>query len=432
MNTHDSSGGNADFERLAREYFGAWGDALRHAGMGAAPGAGGHDPGNWRQMLDGWAQLLPERGGGPGDEALRRFREQAGGWYGTMQQVASRFAGRDATSAEVAQAWRDAVMGQGAGMLQWMLQGARGSTGVEGGLGDAMAMLEDWQERLSPWLQSPAFGPGREHQARWQKLAQAQQEFQAHSKDYLEQINQALEEAFALFEQRLGEHEVPGSQLTSARAMFDLWIEVAEEAYGKVALSESFQRVYAALGNAQMRLRAAVQREVEQLGERAGLPTRTEMDAAHRRIADLERQLRRLQASVEQLGAAPPSDPWAQAVQPAVAKVTPRARKRGAAGGKAAVGKVAGKAVASGKAVATGKAVTTNGRHPPEGGRHPPEVAGHPPEGGRHPPGAADHPPEGGRHPPEAADHPPGAGRQPADAGRTARAAKKTTRKPRA
>jgi class III poly(R)-hydroxyalkanoic acid synthase PhaE subunit len=319
--------GGMDFEALARQYYGAWGDSLRQGG------AGGTDPGEWKQVLDWWAQLLPERGPGPADDALHRFREQAGGWYGTMQQVASQFAGRDASSADVAQAWRDAVMGQGKGesLLNWMLQGAQGSTGAGGGMDDVVAVLEQWQERLAPWLQSPAFGPAREHQARWQRLLQAQQAFQGHSKEYVAQIQQALDAAFALFEQRLAEHESPGSQLTSARAMFDLWIEVAEEAYAKVALSERFQQVFASLGNAQMRLRSAVQHEVEQLSERVGLPTRTEMDAAHKRIAELERQLRRLQASVEPLLRTPASpaasDEWADAVQPA-AKVVPRARKR--------------------------------------------------------------------------------------------------------
>lgn len=325
------------FEDLTRQYYSAWGDALRHA-AGAGGSGGGNDPGDWKQVLDWWAQLLPERGPGPADDALHRFRQQAGGWYGTMQEVAARFAGRDASSADVARAWREAVMGQGKddGLLHWMLQGARGSTGMDGGMDDMAGMLEQWQERLAPWLQGPAFGPGREHHARWQKLLQAQQEFQAHSNAYVEQIRQALDDAFTLFEKRLGEHETPGSQLTSARAMFDLWIEVAEEAYAKVALSDAFQQVYAALGNAQMRLRAAVQREVEQLSERVGLPTRTEMDAAHQRIADLERQLRRLQATVEQLNGAVQDDPWAQAAQPAAAKVSragkgaPRVRKRAA------------------------------------------------------------------------------------------------------
>jgi class III poly(R)-hydroxyalkanoic acid synthase PhaE subunit len=240
-----------------------------------------------------------------------------------MQEVAARFAGRDASSAEVAQAWREAVQGQGEGMLQWMLQGARGSTQAAAAVPEFAAWLQQFQLQAGPWLQSPAFGPGREHQARWQALLRAQEDYQQHSRAYVEQIKQVLEQAFALFEQRLAQHEQPGSQLTSARAMFDLWIEVAEEAYAKVALSEPFQQVYAALGNAQMRLRAGLQREIEQMSERIGLPTRSEMDTAHRRIAELERSLRRLQAQVAVLAGTAAVDPVAQ---PAPAKVKPAAR----------------------------------------------------------------------------------------------------------
>lgn len=287
-----------DFEALARQYFSAWGDALRHA---ASTGGveGSHAPGSWQQTIEGWAQLMSAPGAAPGnrqaDEAVHRFREQAGGWYGTMQAVAARFAGQDASSADIAQAWREAVEGQGGGMLKWMLQGARGHT--QSGGPDLLAMLERLQKELEPWLQSPAFGPAREHQARWQGLLRAQQDYQAHARAYVEQIQQALDDAHALFEQRLSEHEQPGNQLTSARAMFDLWIEVAEEAYAKVALSEPFQQVYASLGNAQMRLRGAAQHEVERLCEALGLPTRTEMDAAHRRITELERLVRRMAAA---------------------------------------------------------------------------------------------------------------------------------------
>jgi len=292
MTTAGSGSSAGDVEALARQYFSAWGDALRHAAAPPGQAAGPEGQGNWQQAIDWWAQMMPNAASGPADEAVHRFREQAGGWYGTMQQVAAQFAGRDTTSAEVAQAWRTAVLGQGDGLLQWMLQGARGHTQAEGP--DLLQLLETLQRQLGPWLQSPAFGPGREHQARWQALLRAQQDYQAHSRDYVEQIKQALDDAFTLFEQRLAEHEQPGNQLTSARAMFDLWIDAAEEAYAKVALSKPFQAVYAALGNAQMRLRAATQQEIERLTESFGLPTRTEMDAAHRRIAELERLVRRM------------------------------------------------------------------------------------------------------------------------------------------
>ena len=229
-----------------------------------------------------------------------------------------------------------------------MLQGARGHTHPEGP--DLLQLLETLQRQLGPWLQSPAFGPGREHQARWQALLRAQQDYQAHSRDYVEQIKQALDDAFTLFEQRLAEHEQPGNQLTSARAMFDLWIDAAEEAYAKVALSEPFQAVYAALGNAQMRLRAATQQEIERLTESFGLPTRTEMDAAHRRIAELERLVRRMAGGAGPgRPATPPVAPKKAAPKKAVSKKAASAQSKPPMRAKAAKAGNAGKAAAATK-----------------------------------------------------------------------------------
>lgn len=297
-----AKGSEGDFEALARQYWDAWGEALRQgqaqaAPAAAAPGSGDAAPG-WRQVMDGWARWMPEDASPTAQEAVERFRNQAGDWLGTMQQVAVRFAGRDSTSEEVAQAWREAVEGQGERLMQWTLGAARGGSapGADPWLQQAAGLFEAWRREGAPWLDMPAFGLGRNHQARWQGLARAQQEYQERSQAYAAQLKHAIEQAFKLFESKLARHEGAGSQLTSARAMFDLWIEAAEEAYSAVALSEEFQRVYGAFTNAQMRLRAAVQQEVEQLSERLGMPTRTEMDAAHRRIAELERLVRRLAA----------------------------------------------------------------------------------------------------------------------------------------
>ncbi len=326
-----SGDGTGGFEALARQYFNAWGDALRHA-VNPQGGKGAPENGapSWQQAIDWWTQLLPPDEGKTRDDVVHRFREQAGSWYGTMQEVAARFAGRDASSADVASAWREAVNAKGDAMLHWMLDAARGGarTGVDwspfmgGAAGDPDILS-------NPWLHVPGFGPSREHQARWQALLKAQQEYQARSQAYVQQVRTALDDAFVLFEQRLGQHEDPGSQLTSARALFDLWIEVAEEAYARVAMSEQFQQVYAELGNAQMRLKAGMQREVERQSEMLGLPTRTEMDAAHRRIAELERQVRRLmQASTgDRPAAAPAAAPGVNPRSNAPAKAARRASK---------------------------------------------------------------------------------------------------------
>ncbi|WP_296246525.1 class III poly(R)-hydroxyalkanoic acid synthase subunit PhaE [uncultured Stenotrophomonas sp.] len=287
---------NADFEASMRAAWEAWSQAMQ--GQGAA--AGGDFP--WAESIAQWTRLV-STDTPPEVQALgARFQHQAGDWLGMMQQVAARFAGRDTSAAEVAGAWREAVQaGRGEDLLQWMLGAARGGNA----LNDQPWLREFAKAAQSgfgggDWLNAPAFGPAREHQARWQALLKIQQDYQARAEAYVDTIRSVLDDAFKRFEAKLAEHEMPGSQLTSARAMFDLWIDAAEEAYAKVALSEDFQHIYGELANAQMRLRAASQSELERACDAMGVPTRTEMDAAHRRIAELERQVRRLMAAAQQ------------------------------------------------------------------------------------------------------------------------------------
>ncbi|RBJ98263.1 class III poly(R)-hydroxyalkanoic acid synthase subunit PhaE, partial [Xanthomonas oryzae pv. oryzae] len=167
---------------------------------------------------------------------------------------------------------RQAVQGQGEQLMQWTLGSLRGGSpgGFDPWLQEAAQTLQKWREENAPWLDMPAFGLNRNHQSRLQKLARAQQDFQAQSEAYGEQLKVAIEQAFARFASKLSEHESSGSQLTSARALFDLWIEAAEESYADVALSNQFREVYGGFANAHMRLRAALQEEIEQLSERIG------------------------------------------------------------------------------------------------------------------------------------------------------------------
>ena len=314
---------NADFEASMRGAWEVWSQAMQ--GQGAA--AGGDFP--WAESIAQWTRLV-STDTPPEVQALgARFQHQAGDWLGMMQQVAARFAGRDTSAAEVAGAWHEAVRaGQGDDLLQWMLGAARGGNA----LNDQPWLREFAKAAQSgfgggDWLNAPAFGPAREHQARWQALLKIQQEYQARAEAYVDTIRNVLDDAFKRFEAKLAEHEVPGSQLTSARAMFDLWIDAAEEAYAKVALSEDFQRIYGELANAQMRLRAASQSELERACDAMGVPTRTEMDAAHRRIAELERQVRRLMAAAQQASAPAQSASADKSATPSAGKTAAKPAK---------------------------------------------------------------------------------------------------------
>lgn len=290
-------GGQAqDFEQLSRQYWAAWGEALR----GAAPGSGQAGVHAWQDALGWWTRSA--QGGRNGiNEALERFNTQARDWYAHMQQVAAQFAGREHTAADIAQAWKQALGAAGTNPFPEMLRSMRGK---------GLAGLEQWVEDASPWLDAvrgegmawlrlPTFGAGREHQERLQRLAQAALEYEHAKGGYDALMLKASQRAFAIFEDRLAAHAEPGRQIETPRALFDLWVDAAEEAYAEIALSPGFRQAYAELVNAQMRLRAAMQQQVEQLCSTLGMPTRTEVDAAHRKIVDLERALRQLRDAVD-------------------------------------------------------------------------------------------------------------------------------------
>nr|WP_295377129.1 class III poly(R)-hydroxyalkanoic acid synthase subunit PhaE [Pseudoxanthomonas sp.] len=284
--------GAGEFEAMARQFWNLWGDALRQAsGAPAAPAPA------WPQALDWWSRLMPGGGRGPAEDVLHRFRQQSGDWYGLMQQVAARFAGQDTAAGDVTAAWKQAL-GVEAGRGPWMeffrgLQGG-GSGGFEHWYRQVSPYLDNLRRENERWLHLPAFGPAREHQERWQALAQAQQDYQQALGEYERVMLKVAMQAFERFESLLEERAEPGQQLTSARALFDLWIDAAEQAYAEVALSPEFRHVYGHLTNTQMRVRLGVQKEIEQICVAFGMPSRTEVDSAHRKIAELERQLRRM------------------------------------------------------------------------------------------------------------------------------------------
>ncbi|RXR06991.1 class III poly(R)-hydroxyalkanoic acid synthase subunit PhaE [Pseudoxanthomonas composti] len=280
----------SSLERMARDSLEQWGAALRQAGLG----------GGLSQPPQMWPGMQAASAATSGFAAGASAQRQADDWFSLMQNLASRFAGREASAADIGQAWREALGANAADpfasvFTQW---GAQGLSGLENWLQQVLPGLNDLQEQASRWFNMPAFGLTREHQGRWQQLRQALQEYQRWANDYHALMTKAGQHALALFETKLEAHAEPGRQIASARALFDVWIDAAEEAYAQIALSPEFRHIYGQLANAQMRVRAGVQKEVEQVSALFGMPTRTEVDSAYRKIVELERAMRRLNRQV--------------------------------------------------------------------------------------------------------------------------------------
>ena len=186
---------------------------------------------------------------------------------------------------------------------------------------------------LKNLLGMPAFGFQREQQERAQQLIAAQIEQQDAMTAYNAQMLRASKLSFERLELKLAEREEPGRQLESLRAVYDLWIDAAEEAYAEVALSAEFRSAYGNLVNKQMRVRQMMQAEVERHTGQVGMPTRSELNSVHQRVQEMRRRIRDLEDRLEEINSAPAagstsaspkkSAATAKTAKPAARKVTP-------------------------------------------------------------------------------------------------------------
>ncbi|WP_024869543.1 poly(R)-hydroxyalkanoic acid synthase subunit PhaE [Pseudoxanthomonas suwonensis] len=311
-----------DFESLARQYWNTWNELLGRSGT-----------------FDGWGlgATMP-----PG---LGRLDPTAFDWYQRMQRLASDFSG-GGSAADVAAAWRTLMGGEGTepfvATLRAMHGGLAGGQWIEQVRPMLEALLRPLRQQNAEWLQRPTFGPAREHQERLQALALAWQEWEERNDAFNALLSKVGQEAFARFERMLEGCEKNGRSLESARALFDLWIDAAEEAWAELALSDEYRRAYGEMTNALMRLRLGLQREAEQFASLLGLPGRTEVDALARKVADLERALH-----AARRGAAKPAA--AQASQQTKGKVPVAKPARQQAPAKAAAKELATAAIADAK-----------------------------------------------------------------------------------
>ncbi|PKM15704.1 MAG: hypothetical protein CVV12_06945 [Gammaproteobacteria bacterium HGW-Gammaproteobacteria-2] len=248
---------------------------------------------NWSQAMTAWQSLAKAV---PGvEDAMSRIAEPSQAFSQFMAALGPGLGEGGFSAAELTRRWRETLETGASGAFTG--QFAQGVSGFD--LNTFVApMLEAFRKQVTASLDAPAFGPGREQQERWQALVKAQLDNQQAQSRYQALLGKVIEKALAGFESKLTEHEAPGRQLGSLRAIYDLWIDAAEESYAQIALSPEFGVAYGEMVNAQMRLRAANQNELERVCRELGMPTRSEVTATHRKVHALERSVRALRAEL--------------------------------------------------------------------------------------------------------------------------------------
>jgi hypothetical protein len=306
------------WQALSRQYWSAFQDMTRDAGAnGVAPAM------PWQDGFEQWARMFGDAG--KQSETIERVLASAKSFTTFAQAMIAA-----------------AAAGQGGATPNWSeaLRGNFGMPGMSGGavpgmsmpgmsmpfgnpLGDALRDVagksakgfEQMMQSFAPmmqgampgmqnfgafdpakeaksWLRVPAFGFMREHQEHYQKMAAAMLEYQEQNAKYNALIMRSSQRGFELFESKLAAREEPGRQIDSLRALYDLWVDAAEEAYAEIAMSPDFREIYGNLVNAQMRVRSAIQAEAERVATDFGMPTRSELDSIGQRLHELRRELR--------------------------------------------------------------------------------------------------------------------------------------------
>ena len=144
----------------------------------------------------------------------------------------------------------------------------------------------------TPTESSPAIGPTREHQQRWQRTAEAGQRIDDARRRLQRLWSDALSEAATAFAARLGPPHAAALSAGAVRKLYDLWIECAEEAYARAAHGDAFCEALSEFVNASSQLRREVQASIEHSAKLLDLPTRSEINTLTRRLKSVEEQLR--------------------------------------------------------------------------------------------------------------------------------------------
>ncbi|MEO7916269.1 MAG: poly(R)-hydroxyalkanoic acid synthase subunit PhaE [Dokdonella sp.] len=141
-------------------------------------------------------------------------------------------------------------------------------------------------------LQLPTFGMSRERQEETQQGILALLDFQEKSKQYQAQMMKAAQRGNQLFQTRMASRTDADKPIDTPRALYDFWVNAAEDGYAEVALSTEFSQAYGDYANAQMAVRSHVQKETERNAQQMGMPTRSEVDSIGRRLQELRREFR--------------------------------------------------------------------------------------------------------------------------------------------
>lgn len=232
-------------------------------------------------------------------------------------------------SGNMTQLWQTYVQQWQGYLMPWMKATQDSTTQLNAAMmGDRDALVQmtslywdAFQDSFGQLLQAPGIGYSREFDETVRRSFAAWLDYQEASYAYQVILADTWVKAFDQLMREMMASAEEGQTVESLRAFLTRWSETADRIFKDVFRSDAYVTVQSRLVNALMHYRIK-QREVnERLLELYDMPTRSEVDEAHRRIYELRKEVKALKREIAALkhGDAP---------QPARATSTKRTTKK--------------------------------------------------------------------------------------------------------
>lgn len=234
--------------------------------------------GSWLETQRNWLQRWTQASDGQRVDAIREG----------MEAFRKQMTGSTPEALGVLQKFQELLQSGFAGSAEWARSIAEPSVS-QGEAGFS------WQQLFHAF----PLGRAREQQGAWQELAQALAEYQLQAQEMAQAFGKVIAAALELVPQQVELRTQQGRPLNGYRELYDLWVEMGEQQFAKLAHDEAFVELQARFGNAQLRLRRAQQRIVEYALKQLDLPTRAELNTLHQRVRDLTARVAALEGEAQ-------------------------------------------------------------------------------------------------------------------------------------
>lgn len=164
-----------------------------------------------------------------------------------------------------------------------------------------------FQQTFGQLLQAPGIGYTREFDEKQRAAFAAWLDYQQASYEYQVVLADTWVKAFEQLMQEMLKMQQSGEEIKGLRDFINRWSTIADTIFKDIFRSDAYVEVQSRLVNALMAYRVKQRSVNEEVLELLDMPTRSEIDEAHRRIYELRREVKALKREMAQLKEKPKS-----------------------------------------------------------------------------------------------------------------------------